>query len=259
MKDKNLLQLRSKTPDYTADLINERLEESARSARGKKLRQDIKYIIEDPVFQNNVTNARLSLGLKPTVGTIDPRLFSFTAKHIDIWKDFDFLEDELSTEKWLINKIIADENHPPDSDPLAKYLTITSDATLQSELPYGWAEWVAAYIATNRIPQEILPGPDPCIKVLGVSEDETSLYIQLDKGMSSEEYKAAWVVFKHFLKQKTNTLPTAEQLKGRIYLDSVQNGLSSTKIAKKYFPYEFQRDRILTTDKVLKILKRFKR
>lgn len=206
----------------------------------KKLKADEKHIIEDSKFQKAVENARKEFGLA----------------------EDEFLEDVTDLDDWLISKLAKNEFSQLSEDERNKLryqaVGITERALDKANLPIGWFDYINAFIALGFPPDALVePESANLIRVEQIEEDGEGLIIELRKGLKPEDYKKAWKAFKDFLNEPSRYRPKEDVLKNKIYMDS-QRGWTAGKLAQKYFPREYERDRIAARDKVKKIIARFK-
>lgn len=204
---------------------------------------DIKHVVNEKSFIGAIDEARRELGLTeyfPSDG------------------------DENEIEDWLAQQL-AKSDHNLTFEEWHSYIVRVTKSALKvidkSKIQSGWYEFIVAFIALGKSPKTLKPLQAPLIEVENITEDGDSIVIRLEKGLSSEDYKKAWKLFKRFLGKPRNTIPYAEQTKTKIFIDK-QSGLSYTKLAQKYYPSEYQRDLDNKTDyatsKVKKIVSRFK-
>lgn len=224
--------------------LNYWLESELRDSLGIQ-NADTKHVISEDTFIQTIQNARDKLGL------------------VDYYPDN---KNEEDIDSWVIGKLAGKEMESASEEEYLNALHRFDDITFQvittTNLQSGWFEYIRAFIALGKTPQTIVPAHRAKMFVESISEDENSMILRLDKGLSSDNYRKAWKVLKKFLDKPRTTAPFAELLKNKIYLDR-QNGMTYGQLAKKYFPFEHQKDKADKTDfardKVKKIIARYKK
>ncbi|MBH2007298.1 hypothetical protein I8H83_01710 [Candidatus Saccharibacteria bacterium] len=160
--------------------------------------------------------------------------------------------------EWLIQQVIG-QNRTEDSDEyhacFEKIAKEVAEIIEEENLPIGWFDYVAAYIALGEKPVYTDIERDPLIYVEDIEHDD--LVIKMERGLKQEDYVAAWKALKPFLNQVNRLAPSRDTLKNRIYTDR-QKGLSIAEISKKYMPEAYKNDPLATKDKIKKIITRFK-
>jgi len=202
------------------------------------------YIIQDELFISEIRQARQEFGIYEN--QLYPNLERLSIGDVYSW--FNSTMKELAIDK--------------DFGDLAQ---TASDICARLNLPYGWSDYVSAYICLNDRPLNIAIEPDLKIDIVGIEHDD-SLMVRIEKGLTRSDYIAAWKALDNYLKELTPIEHTGDSLKYRILLDNVENNMSAGKLAKKYFPidtqsltkYEIISQSQLNRDRVKKILKRMK-
>jgi len=206
---------------------------------------DIKHVVTDKSFLAAVDMARESLGL--TV---------YYPKN----------ENEENIDYWMLLQVAGGKESLKASKrkhrEIQRFIDdIIFQAISSANLQSGWFTFMGAYIALGKQPKTSKPIYAQRIYAEKVSDDNNSVLIRMDKGLSSDEYKRAWKALKKFLHKPSSSTIHAEVTKNKIYLDRLK-GLSYGGIAKKYYPDEYAKDQVNKTDyardKVKKIVARFK-
>lgn len=239
--------------------LNNQLEVYLRDSSQKKLREAEKLIVADIKFQKAVSKARIRLNIIPSDDVVDIRFIDFDTSPNFNWTDVEFLDDEEDRDRWAVEKLAGMPVRNSDSkyaELLEEFYKLTNDVIYQSNLPYGWFEWVASYITTNVVSSTAFIEPEMRIEVIGIDNDEESLYVRIDRGLKPHEYKAAWKAFKGFATQPSVYTPHADTIKNRIILDS--KTMTATEIAKKYYPFEAEHDFPAALSRVTKTINRNK-
>lgn len=253
------LDLKYSDFDKPIRLLNNQLKVHLQESNQKKFREAEKLIIEDISFQKAISKARLALNIIPVDSAIDIRFIDFdTSPNID-WSEAEFLDNESDRDSWAVEKLFGKPLHTSDSkydELLEKFYDLTNEVIYQSNLPYGWFEWVASYITMNVISSSAFIESEIRIEAIGIDADEESLYIRIDRGLKPHEYKDAWKAIKVFAKQPSVYTPHADTIKNRIILDS--KIMSATEIAKKYYPLEAEQDFPAALSRVTKTINRNK-
>jgi hypothetical protein len=195
-------------------------------------------VLADPRFTKAVEDARKDLGVE----ILD---FSEAVSFInaeDLYK---------SIETWL------QENSPEKN--LQDVINICERVVEEVGLSWGWLDFTMGIIVFNEPLVNLLKliQPEPMMEVQELSGDGNQLILNIQKGISSKEYHNAWKVLKTFLAEPSTYEIKETKLKNRIYLDYL-DGLTPGEIAKKYYPKEFKEDYQYITDRIKKIVKRFK-
>lgn len=239
--------------------LNNQLEVYLRDSNQKNLREAEKLIMADINFQKAVSKARVGLNIIPDDNVIDIMFIDNDTLPNLNWDDVEFLDNEKERDSWAVEKLAGTPLLISDSkydELLEEFYRLTNDVIYQSNLPYGWFEWVASYITTNVVSSSAFIGPEMRIEAIGIDADEESLYIRIDRGLKPHEYKAAWKAIKGFATQPSVYTPHADTIKNRIILDS--KTMSATEIAKKYYPFEAEQDFPAALSRVTKTINRSK-
>lgn len=178
--------------------------------------QDINAVIGDSNFTKVIESVRTDLGLTNTMPT-----------------DY----DEQEAEQWIVNELA---NKSVDKKDTRYYYDLLEDELITifehtGLHPWGWTDFIVAYIALNQKPEKVYPHRIPAISVESVDEEKHELVIRLKAGLTAEDYYKSWQVFKPLLKKSGTKETFAEALDEKIFIDR-QTGMTQWAIAKKYYP-----------------------
>ena len=211
----------------------------------EKMFEAEKYIIQDELFISEIRKARQEFGIN------EKQLYSNLERlNIgDVYAWFDSTMQELGFDK-----------------EFGDLVQTASDICAKLNLPYGWSDYVSAYICLNDRPLNIEINPDLKIDIVGIEHDD-SLIVRLENGLTRADYIAAWKTFDNYFKEAPATAYTDDSLKRRIFLDHTKNELTPSQLAKKYFPLETQNPSKVdvsihlldSRDRVKKIIRRMKK
>lgn len=210
-----------------------------KNANQQSLRANEKMIVSDFFFHHYITEARNTLRVEEFLD------FSDYERKPDIIDD------------WLIQCMAGKFVDFRDDEYQDYHSELTYEITRVIErlaLPYGWMDYIKAYIALNQLPTLTDIERDTLITVESI--DEESIVVRMEKGLKSNDYASAWKALKPFFAQPSIYRPYSDTTENRIYLDR-EAGLGVSDIAKKYFASQYKTDPIAARDRVKKLLKRF--
>ena len=178
--------------------------------------KDINAVTSDVIFLRAIASVRNDLGLTNTM-PVD--------------------SDELEAEQWIVQELAQ---RPVEGKEAEYYYDLLEDGLITifentGIHPWGWTEFLVAYIALNQKPKTINPHRIPAISVDSVDDEKHELVIRLKNGLSAEDYHKAWKVFKPLLKKSATSEIFAETLDEKIFIDR-QSGMTIWAIARKYYP-----------------------
>jgi len=207
-------------------LLNEKIRDALKSTNAKKLLEAERFIIDDPTFTRAIEKARDKLGITG----IFPENKEY--EYGNAFMDLSFLGDNVTYERLV---------------------QVATDTVEELNLPYGWSEYIEAYIVTNNAPINPVVSEDVKIDVEAIGYDG-ELNVTLYKGLKRTDFEKVWKVFEQHFNKYNVTDSKDDSLKRRIYLDRTKNSMSYGELANKYYPDEL--DHEASRDKIRKIINR---
>lgn len=127
----------------------------------------------------------------------------------------------------------------------------------KTHMPTGWLEYVCEFIVNDGWVEELVVESQVFMEAIEIDKD--TITIEVRRGISAEQYRAAWPALKPFLeKLPSDYLTTEENFREKIYFAS-ERGMGISEICKEYLSREYAIDPQSARDKVKKIIKRYRK